>query len=55
MELFEPLSEFLKDKSEMNLLMTTDGEAYVSYLGDIFEKVCSLNVTVEIIMVQVIL
>ena len=43
MELFEPLSEFLKDKSEMTLLMTTDGKAYVSYLEDIFEKLCSLN------------
>ena len=43
MELFEPLSEFLKDKSEMTLLMTTDGKACVSYLADIFEKLCSLN------------
>ena len=43
MELFEPLREFLKDKSEMTLLMTTDGKAYVSYLADIFEKLCSLN------------
>ena len=43
MELFEPLTEFLKDKSEMTLLMTTDGKAYVSYLTDIFEKLCSLN------------
>ena len=43
MELFEPLSEFLKDKSEMILLMTTDGTAYVSHLADIFENVCSLK------------
>ena len=43
MELFEPLSEFLKEKSEMTHLMTTDGKAYVSYLADIFEKLCSLN------------
>ena len=43
MELFEPLSEFLKDKSEITLLMTTDGKAYVSYLADTFEKLCSLN------------
>jgi len=45
MELFEPLSEFLKDESEMMLvlLMTTDGKASVSYLADIFEKVCSSN------------
>jgi len=43
MELFEPLSEFLKDKSKMILLMTIDGKAYVSYLEDIFEKVCCLN------------
>jgi len=43
MELFEPLSEFLKDKSEMilALLMTTDGKVYVIYLSGIFEKVCS--------------
>jgi len=27
----------------MILLMTTDGKAYVSYLEDIIEKVCSLN------------
>ena len=43
MELFEALSEFLKDKSEMSLQMTTDAKAYVSYLADIFEKLCSLN------------
>jgi len=43
MELFEPLSEFLKDKSEMILLMNTDGTAYVGYLADIFENVCSLE------------
>ena len=43
MELFEPLSEFLKDKSEITLLMTTDGKAYISYLADIFEKLCSLT------------
>jgi len=38
-------SEFLKDKSEMMLvlLMTTGGKASVNYLADIFEKVCSLN------------
>jgi len=35
MELFEPVSEFLKDKSEMMLvlLMTTDGKASVCYLA----------------------
>jgi len=45
MELFQPLSEFLKDKSEMLvvLLMTTDGKASVSYSANIFEKVCSSN------------
>jgi len=45
MELFEPLSEFLKDKYEMMLvlLMTTDGKASVSYLANIFEKVFSSN------------
>jgi len=30
MELFESLSEFLKDKSDMILLMTTYGKAYVT-------------------------
>jgi len=40
MELFETLSEFLKDKSEMILLVTTDGTAYVGYF---FENVCSLK------------
>ena len=43
MELFEPLSVFLNNKSEMILLMTTDGKAYLSYLVDIFEKLCTLN------------
>ena len=40
MELFKPLCEFLKEKSEMLFLMTTDDKAY---LADIFEKLCSLN------------
>jgi len=31
------------DKSDMIHLMTTYGKAYVSYLADIFEKICSLN------------
>ena len=31
MVLFEPLSEFLKYKSDMILLMTTDGAACVNY------------------------
>jgi len=43
MELFESFRGFLKDKSDMILLMTTYGKAYVSYLADILEKVCSLN------------
>ena len=43
MELFEPLSVFSNDKSEMILLTTTDGKAYLSYLADIFEKLCSLS------------
>ena len=38
MELFEPLGEVLKDKSEVLFLMATDGTAHVSYLEDIFEK-----------------
>ena len=33
----------LKDKSETIFLMTTDGKVYVSYLVNIFEKVCSLK------------
>ena len=43
MELFEPLSVFLKDKTERILMMTTDGKAYLSYLADIFYKLCSSN------------
>ena len=43
MELFEPLSEFLKDKSLMILLITTDGKAHLSYLAEIFEKLCYLS------------
>jgi len=45
MELFEPLSEFMKDKSDMMevLLMTTDGKASANYLANIFEKFCSSN------------
>ena len=43
MELFEQLSVFLKDKSEMIFLVTTDDKVYLSYLADIFEKLCSSN------------
>ena len=38
MELFKPLSEFLKDKSEELFLITIDGKSHLSYLEDIFEK-----------------
>jgi hypothetical protein len=43
MELFDILSEFLNDKPEMKLLQTVDGEAFVSYLTDIFEEPSMLN------------
>jgi hypothetical protein len=34
---------FLNDKPEMKLLQTADGQAFVSYLTDIFEKLNMLN------------
>lgn len=43
MELFDVLSEFLNDKPEMTLLKSVDGQAFVSYLTDIFEKLNMLN------------
>jgi len=36
MELFEPLSGFLKDKSEMMLLMTIDGQSFFELLSRYF-------------------
>jgi roadblock/LC7 domain-containing protein len=42
-ELFDILSKFLNDKSEMKLLQTVDDQAFVSYLTDIFEKLNVLN------------
>ncbi|XP_014775207.1 protein ZBED8-like [Octopus bimaculoides] len=38
MELFDQLNNFLSDKWEMKMLSTTDRNAFVSYLTDIFEK-----------------
>ncbi len=43
MELFDIISDFLNGKPEMNLLLTVDGKAFVSYLTDIFEKLNMLN------------
>ena len=43
MELFEPLNEFLKNKSEMIILIITDSKGYVNYIVDIFEKFYSLK------------
>ena len=38
MELFDQVREFLNGKEEMDILFTTDGKAYMSYLTDIFTK-----------------
>jgi hypothetical protein len=43
LELVDFVFAFLKDKEEMSLLVSADGEAYVSYLVDIFEQLNSLN------------
>lgn len=43
MELFDLLSNFLSDKSEMKFLLTTDGKTLLSYLCDIFEKLGNQN------------
>jgi hypothetical protein len=43
MELFDILSEFLNDKPELELLQTVDGQAFVGYLTEIFEKLNMLN------------
>ncbi|CAI9734345.1 Hypothetical predicted protein [Octopus vulgaris] len=45
MELFDVVSDFLSDVTEMNRLLTVDGKAFVSYSRDIFEK---LNVLTEL-------
>ncbi|XP_067137758.1 protein FAM200C-like [Centruroides vittatus] len=42
-ELFDSLKKFLIDKPEMKFLLTTNGNTYVSYLADIFEKLNILN------------
>ncbi|GFS51518.1 uncharacterized protein TNCV_549581 [Trichonephila clavipes] len=43
MNLYDVLSDFLSDKSEMKHLKTVDGKVFVSYLKDIFEKLNLLN------------
>ncbi|XP_065671988.1 protein FAM200C-like [Hydra vulgaris] len=43
MELFDTLSDFLSDKTEMQYLLTIDSKAYLSYLTDIFKKLNILN------------
>ena len=43
MVLFDILSEFLDDKPYMTLFLTVDGNALVSYLADLFEKLNVLN------------
>jgi hypothetical protein len=43
MESFDILTGFFNDKPEMKLLQTFDGQAFVSYLTDIFEKLNMLN------------
>ncbi|XP_065650646.1 zinc finger BED domain-containing protein 5-like [Hydra vulgaris] len=43
MELFDTLSGFLSDKTEMQYLLTIHSKAYLSYLTDIFEKLKMLN------------
>ncbi|XP_065654689.1 SCAN domain-containing protein 3-like [Hydra vulgaris] len=43
MELFDSLSDFLSDKTEMQYLLTIDLKVYLSYLTDIFEKLNILN------------
>jgi roadblock/LC7 domain-containing protein len=42
-ELFYILGGFLNDKPEMKLIQTVDGQAFVSYLTDISEKLNMLN------------
>ena len=43
MDLYDVLSDFLGDKSEMKRLLTVDCKAFVSYLTYIFEKLNMLN------------
>ena len=43
MDLYDVLSDFLSDKSEMKHLLTVDGKAFVSYFKNIFEKQNMLN------------
>ena len=50
MELFDTLSDFLSDKTEMQYLLTIDSKAYLSYLTDIFEK---LNILIKNIKEQI--
>ena len=43
-KLFDELSDFLSDKTEIKHLLTIDGKAFLNYLTDIFEK---LNVLIK--------
>ena len=43
MKLFDVLGEFLRDKTEMKNLLTTDGKTFFSYLANIFGKLNGLN------------
>ncbi|XP_065654638.1 zinc finger BED domain-containing protein 5-like [Hydra vulgaris] len=43
MELFDTLSGFLSNKTEMQNRLTIDSKTYLSYLTDIFEKLNILN------------
>jgi hypothetical protein len=43
MKPFDILTEFLNDKPEIKLLQTANGQAFVSYLTDIFKKLNMLN------------
>ncbi|XP_065668171.1 SCAN domain-containing protein 3-like [Hydra vulgaris] len=46
-ELFDTLSDFLSDKTEMQYLLTINSKAYLSYLTDIFEKLNILNKEIQ--------
>ena len=41
--IYETLSDFLSDKSEIKCLLMVNGTAFVSYLANIFEELNILN------------
>lgn len=43
MGLSDILAQFLNEKSKTKLLKTVDGQAFASYLTDVFEKLNMLN------------